>query len=284
MTLRRGSGYVLCAMTQLTAQQFAGYVDLAERLETPLIWLWNLPPNLAAPLRSLRALIHFHAVAPGDDAPPTLAVHDRRDESLWVVGDPAGCVALVERVAPRELWLSAADWQDAHLTPVRRRVLGMRRIWHMRRAPHPDPDAASDARAAPPGYGPVARDEVAALRAFDAAQYGQALDSVVDYEAIVAQELVHGVRSPGDGLVATALVGRPGRRCLTVSSVWSHPRHRRRGHARRLMLGILATCQREGRVCALNVEESNTAALHLYDGLGFDRRDTLVCATLRGAR
>lgn len=260
---------------ELTAQQFGACVDIADGLDSPLIWLWNLPHNLAGPLRALRSMIVFHAVGLDTEDVPTLAVYDRRDESLWAVGHVAGCRELVERLEPRELWVESRAWHDPRLAAVRSEAREVRTAWHMRREGAPR-------RVLPRGYGAVGRDELEVLRAFDVAQYGQPLDGVVDYDALLDEGLVHAVRAPEGALVATALIGRPGARALTVSSVWTHPRHRRRGHARRLMEGLVETARSEGRVCALNVESSNEAALRLYDGLGFARHTQLVCAVLDG--
>lgn len=67
-------------------------------------------------------------------------------------------------------------------------------------------------------------------------------------------------------LLTTAVDGR-----YVVANVAVHPKHRRRGIARTLMeMAVEKIERRGGREILLQVEESNDAAIGLYDDLGFD--------------
>lgn len=58
---------------------------------------------------------------------------------------------------------------------------------------------------------------------------------------------------------------------LHVQNVAVHPRHRRRGVARLLLLGALSHGRASGaRLAQLEVRRSNAAALRLYESLGFE--------------
>ncbi len=68
---------------------------------------------------------------------------------------------------------------------------------------------------------------------------------------------------------------------VEVSAVCTHPDFRGRGLARRLSAAVTADIQRRGEQAFLHAWTSNTAAIALYDSLGFVQRATLNIAVLK---
>lgn len=50
-----------------------------------------------------------------------------------------------------------------------------------------------------------------------------------------------------------------------------HPDHRRRGHARALLVALMEAHRAAAQCVQLEVRASNEGALRLYEGLGFER-------------
>lgn len=68
---------------------------------------------------------------------------------------------------------------------------------------------------------------------------------------------------------------------VEVSAVCTHPEFRGRGLARRLSAAVTADIQRRGEQPFLHAWTTNTAAIALYDSLGFVTRATVNIAMLR---
>ena len=68
---------------------------------------------------------------------------------------------------------------------------------------------------------------------------------------------------------------------VEVSAVCTHPDFRGRGLARRLSAAVTADIQRRGEQAFLHAWTSNTAAIALYESLGFVTRATLNIAVLK---
>jgi predicted GNAT family acetyltransferase len=68
---------------------------------------------------------------------------------------------------------------------------------------------------------------------------------------------------------------------VEVSGVCTHPDFRGRGLARRLSAAVTADIQRRGEQAFLHAWTSNTAAIALYESLGFVTRATLNIAVLK---
>lgn len=68
---------------------------------------------------------------------------------------------------------------------------------------------------------------------------------------------------------------------VEVSGVCTHPDFRGRGLARRLSAAVTADIQRRGAQAFLHAWVSNTAAIALYESLGFVTRTTLNIAVLK---
>lgn len=68
---------------------------------------------------------------------------------------------------------------------------------------------------------------------------------------------------------------------VEVSAVCTHPDFRGRGLARRLSAAVTADIQRRGEQAFLHAWTANTAAIALYDSLGFVQRATLNIAVLK---
>ena len=100
-------------------------------------------------------------------------------------------------------------------------------------------------------------------------------------------------KMPGEGgLKSEPIVGsadiimEPGSRCCYVTNVCVHPEARRRGVARELMSAIdVRAAELEASSLTLHVELQNTAAVKLYEGLGFAvNSDTAVQAAFSTAQ
>ncbi len=77
------------------------------------------------------------------------------------------------------------------------------------------------------------------------------------------------VTAPGRTVVGYAVSGRAGSRGY-LQRVAVHPEHANQGLGRDLVLDALAWLRRRGaRRALVNTQEHNTAALHLYEALGF---------------
>jgi predicted GNAT family acetyltransferase len=68
---------------------------------------------------------------------------------------------------------------------------------------------------------------------------------------------------------------------VEVSGVCTHPDFRGRGLARRLSAAVTANIQRRGEQPFLHAWTANTAAISLYESLGFEVRTAVNIATLR---
>lgn len=68
---------------------------------------------------------------------------------------------------------------------------------------------------------------------------------------------------------------------VEVSGVCTHPDFRGRGLARRLSAAVTANIQRRGEQPFLHAWAANTAAITLYESLGFEVRTAVNIATLR---
>ena len=68
---------------------------------------------------------------------------------------------------------------------------------------------------------------------------------------------------------------------VEVSGVCTHPDFRGRGLARRLSAAVTADIQQRGEQAFLHAWTSNTAAIALYESLGFVTRTTLNIAVLK---
>jgi len=68
---------------------------------------------------------------------------------------------------------------------------------------------------------------------------------------------------------------------VEVSGVCTHPDYRGRGLARRLSAAVTANIQRRGEQPFLHAWAANTAAITLYESLGFQVRTAVNIATLR---
>jgi len=94
------------------------------------------------------------------------------------------------------------------------------------------------------------------------------------------RDLYRGFVWESDGRVVAHVqfvrVGRGDRR-WSIETVMTHPDHRRRGLARRLVGESLASIRgRGGRECVLKVREDNPNAYRLYESLGFVHYETSV--------
>jgi uncharacterized protein len=58
---------------------------------------------------------------------------------------------------------------------------------------------------------------------------------------------------------------------VQLMGVWTHPRHRRRGHSRELLREVCGHLFRTGKTVTLFVNDFNTPAIALYEDLGFKR-------------
>jgi hypothetical protein len=56
---------------------------------------------------------------------------------------------------------------------------------------------------------------------------------------------------------------------VQLMGVWTHPRHRRRGHSRELLREVCGHLFRSGKAVTLFVNDFNTPAIALYEELGF---------------
>ncbi|HXI11263.1 MAG TPA: GNAT family N-acetyltransferase [Thermoanaerobaculia bacterium] len=63
-------------------------------------------------------------------------------------------------------------------------------------------------------------------------------------------------------------------RAVQLMGVWTHPRHRRRGHARRGLEEVCGYLLGEGHAVTLFVNDFNDPAIHLYESLGFEKIGT----------
>jgi predicted GNAT family acetyltransferase len=91
-----------------------------------------------------------------------------------------------------------------------------------------------------------------------------------------------GVRSPGGALVAMAgeRMKPPG--CTEVSGVCTHPDHRGHGYAAALSRHVAARILARGEIPFLHAYATNTAAIRLYETLGFTlRREVLMTRLTR---
>jgi predicted GNAT family acetyltransferase len=68
---------------------------------------------------------------------------------------------------------------------------------------------------------------------------------------------------------------------VEVSGVCTHPEFRGRGLARRLSAAVTAEIQRRGKQAFLHAWTRNTAAIALYQSLGFVQRAEVNLAVLR---
>lgn len=66
-----------------------------------------------------------------------------------------------------------------------------------------------------------------------------------------------------------------------VSAVCAHPGARGRGYARAVIARVVEDIVQRGETPMLHVLSSNTAAIRVYEGLGFTKRRTLNLAVLR---
>ncbi|MCR6500388.1 GNAT family N-acetyltransferase [Shinella sp. CPCC 101442] len=66
-----------------------------------------------------------------------------------------------------------------------------------------------------------------------------------------------------------------------LSGVCTHPDHRGKGHARRLSLHVAARILEAGAQPYLHAYASNTAAIGLYEAIGFSQRRSMHVAALR---
>jgi len=91
-----------------------------------------------------------------------------------------------------------------------------------------------------------------------------------------------GIRE-GERLVAMAgqRMAVPGFR--EVSAVCTHPDHRGRGHARALMLRVMAGIASRGETPFLHVEDHNAAAKQIYERLGFRQRAVFLLRVIEMA-
>ena len=94
------------------------------------------------------------------------------------------------------------------------------------------------------------------------------------YDAIIESLVLPALfaaRRVGGEIVAVAF-GVVHRRLLVLEAVATHPEHRRRGHGREIVAGLMAAARSAGAEgAALQVLIDNPAGRALYDGLGFRR-------------
>ncbi|MFI6006724.1 GNAT family N-acetyltransferase [Streptomyces sp. NPDC051366] len=93
-------------------------------------------------------------------------------------------------------------------------------------------------------------------------------------------------RRPGVQLVDTALRAEPAPEAVRlgpadVSAVCTHPGHRGRGLATRLLRAVAAGIRERGETPFLHTAASNTAAMRLYESIGFILRRRPSFMTVR---
>jgi len=94
----------------------------------------------------------------------------------------------------------------------------------------------------------------------------------VDLEAELAREIALPwvLRAPGGGSPLAFLLAWSVADELHLLDMVTHPEHRRRGHSRTLLSALVALARTERkRLVLLEVRQSNSAAIALYESAGF---------------
>lgn len=242
---------------------------------TAFVWLWGwaLERSCFAPrLRDAFEIITLEGEV------EAIAVFHRDEGSMWLMASsPLAAERLLDGVWGRRalssLWLDApvyqglveAGWGSRLKTSQSGRYVHMCAPASLEGLPRVGRSVVTPARF----------EELTALRALDAEQYG-AEASQLDYGALLEQGALWVLREGGEVVSSLKLI-RVWERA-NISSVWTRWSARRRGFARRLVAGVVRHCvELEGRRCVLNVVASNQAARGLYAGLGFEVTRRMVC-------
>ena len=98
------------------------------------------------------------------------------------------------------------------------------------------------------------------------------LEINVILKQIIKNQICLALFSDGEP-VAKANTNAIGWKCVQVGGVYTHPLYRRNGYAQTLVSNLCARILRTGRTVTLYVKEKNTAALALYQKLGFQDRE-----------
>jgi ribosomal protein S18 acetylase RimI-like enzyme len=83
----------------------------------------------------------------------------------------------------------------------------------------------------------------------------------------------HGIRQAGELIgIAGVHVFSPSYRVAALGNIATHPLHRGRGIGRAVTAAVCLWLRGKADTIGLNVHETNTAAIHCYERLGFSRR------------
>ena len=231
-------------------------LDSWPAVEVERVGDWVLRASAGFSARANSALLLGDPAAPWDEAVSrVVAFYDRRELPVWVQAMD-GSVEL-DRLLD-EGWVTARPGEadtGFYLAGVARVARAVRRL-----LPPAPPPVTVDGRASDAWLA----DDERALRHRDAARAvlegpGQVAFASVDEAGVVVAK-GRGALSPGSDP------------WLGISDVWVHPGHRRRGLAAVVLASVLGWAAEQGAATAyLQARQDNTAALALYERLGFTR-------------
>lgn len=184
--------------------------------------------------------------------------------SLHTFGDPAGIAAILEQVPgrPAQAWVLA---REDHLAAIRSRyeIDSSERMWRMIATRDTFSPLPTRARRLGMRNAPAVVDLYSATRA-----------AAVRPETLLAQGC-YGVWQDGRLVSIAGTHGLSGPRGIAaIGNIFTHPTYRNRGYAKMCVSALVADLMRVVPDIILNVSESNTPALRLYERLGFRRHCT----------
>ena len=207
----------------------------------------------------------FWAAREGDQITALCLFYRVRDMcSLHTFGDPAGMAAILEQMPdrPAHAWVLA---REDHLEAIRSRyeMDSPERMWRMIATRETLSPTASRARRMGMRDAPAVVDLYSATRA-----------AAVRPETLLAQGC-YGVWEDGRLVSIAGTHGLSRRRGIAaIGNVFTDPAYRDRGYAKMCVSALAADLVRVVPEIILNVGDSNTPALRVYDRVGFRRHCT----------
>jgi len=181
--------------------------------------------------------------------------------ALVTLGDAAGITLMLgAAVRPPRVYLNV---RDEHMPAIRThyRIASHVPMWRMTLDPRAFRPVHGHVTALTPQY-TKHLEELYALGGGDAFTPSQVYDGA--FFGIEERGLL--IAAAGTHVLSEA------HSVAAVGNVYTHPNHRRRGYAQRVTSGVCAhLIQRGIRTIALNVAQSNSIAIHVYEKLGFKK-------------